>query len=110
MDYIMYVRCRRSTSGADPTPNYSAISETLNRHDLSSNKSSAVSAVDYPVSAFVTHLVYLKGKTTIEIDELALTALGVKLVEATPASQENSLYDAEDVRGALAKILQQQGE
>lgn len=82
-----------------------AISDTLNRHDLS-NKTQ-VAAVDYPVSAFITHLVYLKGKTSIEIDELALTALGVKLVEAIPMSEEISMYDADDVRGALARILQQ---
>ncbi|KAG8903581.1 hypothetical protein FRC00_014673, partial [Tulasnella sp. 408] len=87
-----------------------AVAETLNRHD--GQKSSAQSSIvvarapDYPISAFITHLVYLRG-TTIEVDELALTALGVQCIaiDPQPNNKGKLLYTPSDVKLALAGIL-----
>jgi hypothetical protein len=50
----------------------SALTNTLNRHDLTPRTSIGVMRPAYPTSAFVTHLVYLSD-TTIQVDQETLT-------------------------------------
>ena len=60
----------------------------------------------WPISAFITHLIYLRG-TSIEVDELSLTALGVKCVELVPKIPNAKMrYNAEDIKVALRRIAQ----
>ncbi|KAG8980556.1 hypothetical protein FRB90_007647 [Tulasnella sp. 427] len=93
----------------------SAVSETLNRHDgrksLNQPSNTGLKTPDYPISAFITHLVYLRG-TTIEVNELALTALGVQCVpiDRQPDTNGKLLYSPNDVKLALAHILESDDE
>lgn len=63
----------------------------------------------YPISAFITHLVYLEG-TKVAVDVEAMTTLGIKCIlvgkrsECAPNS-EMSQYDATMVQQAFDKIL-----
>ncbi|KAJ8587906.1 UPF0052-domain-containing protein [Rhizopogon salebrosus TDB-379] len=65
----------------------------------------------YPISAFITHLVYLEG-TTIEVDVETLTTLGVRCILAgktcgrTAPNFATPQYDAAVVRQAIEEILQ----
>ncbi|KAG8220212.1 UPF0052-domain-containing protein [Butyriboletus roseoflavus] len=63
----------------------------------------------YPISAFITHLVWLEG-TLIEVDVMALMALGVKSVMVRGSVEGNAdqgpRYDADVVRRVLAHILE----
>ncbi|KAG0703043.1 UPF0052-domain-containing protein [Suillus ampliporus] len=66
-------------------------------------------APTYPISAFITHLVYLEG-TKVEVDVEAITTLGVKciLVRKTSEPAPNfgiPQYDAAVVRKAMDEIL-----
>ncbi|KAG9310302.1 hypothetical protein JVU11DRAFT_9422 [Chiua virens] len=64
----------------------------------------------YPVSAFITHLVWLRG-THIEVDIKGLTMLGVRpmMVRGTDedSGDQGPRYDADVVRHALERILVQ---
>ncbi|KAN0101027.1 hypothetical protein V8E55_001011 [Tylopilus felleus] len=64
----------------------------------------------YPISAFITHLVWLEG-TRIEVDVMALAVLGVKAItirgNAGGDEDQGPRYDADVVRHALAQILGQ---
>ncbi|KAH0838708.1 UPF0052-domain-containing protein [Lanmaoa asiatica] len=64
----------------------------------------------YPISAFITHLIWLEG-TLIEVDVMALTALGVKSImvrgNVEGDANQGPRYDAGVVRYALAQILAQ---
>ncbi|KAI0089871.1 UPF0052-domain-containing protein [Irpex rosettiformis] len=63
----------------------------------------------YPTSAFVTHLLYLKG-TIVPVDVEQLTILGVKCVqvEATPPDDgKPPKFDAQNVREAILEVLRQ---
>ncbi|KAG2050172.1 UPF0052-domain-containing protein [Suillus hirtellus] len=63
----------------------------------------------YPISAFITHLVYLEG-TNVAVDVEAMTTLGIKCIlvgkrsERTPNS-EIPQYDAAMVQQAVEEIL-----
>lgn len=63
----------------------------------------------YPISAFITHLVYLEG-TKVAVDVEAMTTLGIKCIlvgkrsESAPNS-EMSQYDASMVQQAFGEIL-----
>ncbi|KIO33688.1 hypothetical protein M407DRAFT_231889 [Tulasnella calospora MUT 4182] len=100
----------RETGGYTGVDYVLAVAETLNRHDGQKSSTqpsfSVTRAPDYPISAFITHLVYLRG-TTIEVDELALTALGVQCVPIDPQPNDKGklLYTTGDVKLALARIL-----
>ncbi|KAI0809092.1 hypothetical protein BC629DRAFT_1481903 [Irpex lacteus] len=63
----------------------------------------------YPASAFVTHLLYLKG-TIVPVDIQQVTALGVKCVEVDgPPSEDDKppKFDAQGVRKAILEVLRQ---
>ncbi|KAI6022574.1 hypothetical protein EDC04DRAFT_3117743 [Pisolithus marmoratus] len=58
----------------------------------------------YPISAFITHLVYLED-TSIAVDEDKLTALGVQCVRVKGAKVDAARYDDEVVSRAVCRIL-----
>jgi len=62
----------RETAGYTAVDYVNALTNTLNRHDLTPRTSIGVTRPAYPTSAFVTHLVYLSD-TTIQVDQEALT-------------------------------------
>ena len=70
VDYVKYVSIS-AVSYAILTSG-SALTNTLNRHDLTPRTSVGVMRPAYPTSAFVTHLVYL-ADTTIQVDQETLT-------------------------------------
>lgn len=61
----------------------------------------------YPVSAFVTHLVYLKG-TLVEVDVARITALGVRCVQVEGSLDKTNQpqFDAACVRQAVEGIME----
>ncbi|KAH8799563.1 hypothetical protein DL96DRAFT_1564550 [Flagelloscypha sp. PMI_526] len=85
-----------------------AIARTLNaeyqRPQLGLGRGNA--HTNYPISAFVTDLVYLKG-TEIHVDVKKITAMGVRCLEIIPESGAtiNPRFSAEDVRDAIDQVL-----
>ncbi|KAF7972580.1 hypothetical protein HWV62_17716 [Athelia sp. TMB] len=101
----------RETDGYTAADYVSAISQTLNTHYQTQSFSLGNAHTTYPISAFVTHLVYLRG-TTIRVDVDHITSLGVKCL-AVDGIQESGddtpKYDAACVRSAIDDILEQGG-
>lgn len=62
----------------------------------------------FPISAFVTHLVYLEG-TSVVLDENELTNLGVMCVKVRGVNgvDQHPRYDSNVVRQAVDQILDQ---
>lgn len=94
----------------DELPCYRAIVRTLRTYDAPPEVQPDVRHhTEYPVSAYITHLVYL-AQTEVEVDELALTALGVKCIRASISrlrrkEEVRPLFEPDDVRDALRTIL-----
>lgn len=105
----------------------STITRTLNDgHHAQTYGGLSKADTTYPISAFITHLVYLKG-TTVEVDVPAITvrspvssarltpiimrctqALGVRCVEVGGFADERTLlpqFDAPSVTRAVHEIL-----
>jgi len=62
----------------------------------------------YPTSAFITHLVYLKG-TRVRVDVERITAIGVRCVEVDGQVDESTglpQFDAACVQSAIRDILE----
>lgn len=108
VDYVLYAVAFIFISPCTLTSMCSsAVHNTLNRHDCQTQRHSAPAA-EYPISAFITHLVYLKD-APLDVDELALTALGVKPIAVSSQKRSKDgkvLYDAGTVKDALQRILQ----
>ncbi|KAH8101525.1 UPF0052-domain-containing protein [Cristinia sonorae] len=100
----------RETDGYKAVDYISTISRTLNAsYQPQSQTYGGLGRVTttYPVSAFVTHVVYLKN-TLVEVDVGKVVAMGVKCVEVTGPSDERTglpKFDAECVRKAIQGIL-----
>ncbi|KAG8964952.1 hypothetical protein FRC03_001176 [Tulasnella sp. 419] len=99
----------RETMGYDAVDYVNSITRTLNHYDLAGKTSSTKNVGDYPTSAFITHLVYLE-RTGIEVDELALRALGIEPVKVSrnvvgQKMTTEEFYQAIDVQTALARIV-----
>ncbi|KAG1889201.1 UPF0052-domain-containing protein [Suillus subluteus] len=60
----------------------------------------------YPISAFITHLVYLEG-TKVAVDVEAITPLGIKCILVGKRSESTGIprYDAAVVQQAIEEIL-----
>ena len=105
--------------------NCSTIARTLNAAYTTSYSGLRDAYTTYPVSAFITHLVYLEG-TNIEVDTRAITvryfkqglsrthtnpfgqAKGVKCIKVQGLREETSetpKFDAPSVREAILDIL-----
>ncbi|KAF7796586.1 hypothetical protein EIP86_007767 [Pleurotus ostreatoroseus] len=68
------------------------------------------SSTTYPVSAFITHMLYLKG-TLVPVDLKTVTALGVKCVEVEGVTDEKTAvpkFSANSVRRAIVSLLEEE--
>ncbi|CAE6336123.1 unnamed protein product [Rhizoctonia solani] len=99
----------RETEGYTAEDYVNAIARVLNRHDRLSHKALKGTQTpdflirDYPVSAFITHVIYLRG-SSIHVDQGKLAAAGVRCVEVEGPSSDKPLYDAVTVRRALDQV------
>ncbi|KAI0771043.1 UPF0052-domain-containing protein [Trametes elegans] len=98
----------RETDGYSAVDYIRTIARTLNDgHHAQTYGGLSKADTTYPVSAFITHLVYLKG-TTVEVDVRAITALGVQCVEVEGRVDERSKlpqFDAVSVAHVVHNIL-----
>ncbi|KAH9949457.1 UPF0052-domain-containing protein [Amylocystis lapponica] len=100
----------RETDGYTAVDYVKTIARTLNA-SYHSHSYAGLGGADttYPVSAFVTHLVHLKG-SSVDVDVRQITSLGVRCVEVDgpadlPAAGEPH-FDAASVRRAIHAILE----
>ncbi|KAF8679551.1 hypothetical protein RHS04_03994 [Rhizoctonia solani] len=99
----------RETEGYSAEDYVNAIARVLNRHDRLSHKALKGTQTpdflirDYPVSAFITHVIYLRG-SSIRVDQGKLAAAGVHCVEVEGPSGDKPLYDPATVRWALDQV------
>ncbi|KAG1725566.1 uncharacterized protein EDB91DRAFT_1239786 [Suillus paluster] len=96
----------RETDGYNAVDYIRAIASVLNPQHPPNGLGNAPT---YPISAFITHLVYLKG-TKVEVDVEAITTLGVKCILVGKTSERVldpgvPQYDAPLVRQAMEEIL-----
>ncbi|KAF9229806.1 UPF0052-domain-containing protein [Gyrodon lividus] len=98
----------RETDGYTAVDYVRAIAGVLNSHYQKPPYGLGNACTIYPISAFITHLVWLEG-TSIQVDVKALTALGVKCITVRGAikgiADQNPRYDAGVVKQTLAQIL-----
>ncbi|EIW65219.1 UPF0052-domain-containing protein [Trametes versicolor FP-101664 SS1] len=98
----------RETDGYTAVDYIRTITRTLNDgHHAQTYGGLSKADTTYPISAFITHLVYLKG-TTVEVDVPAITALGVRCVEVDGSADERTQlpqFDAPSVTRAVHEIL-----
>ncbi|KAL0570988.1 hypothetical protein V5O48_010973 [Marasmius crinis-equi] len=91
----------RETEGYTAVDYVQAITRTLNETYEPQLYGIGNARTQYPVSAFITDLVYLK-QTKVEVDVRKLTALGVRCTEA---EGEGMKFDVTSVRTAIDDIL-----
>jgi len=99
----------RETANYTAVDYINAIVQTLNTHYHVQSYSLGNVNTTYPISAFITHLVYLRG-TSIPVDAERIMSLGVKCV-AVDGQQHTAdaapKFDASCVRRAMDEILDQ---
>jgi len=94
----------RETNGYSAVDYVLTIVETLNASYSARPFGLGNVSTTYPVSAFITDMVYLK-RTDIDVDVERLTALGVNCIELDAESTEGTpKYDANGVKRALQKV------
>ncbi|KIJ59822.1 hypothetical protein HYDPIDRAFT_99914 [Hydnomerulius pinastri MD-312] len=98
----------RETDGYTAVDYVRAIAAVLNSQYQTPSYGLGNASTIYPISAFITHLVYLEG-TSVHVDVKALTALGVRCImvrgKSEDATERSPQYDAGAIRHALAQIL-----
>ncbi|KAG6333971.1 hypothetical protein ID866_5122 [Astraeus odoratus] len=96
----------RETDGYAAVDYVRAIASVLNAHYQKPPYGLGNVQTIYPVSAFVTHLIYLEG-TSIVVDENDLAILGVRCVKIKGQTEDSEAehYDSDVVRRAIARIL-----
>ncbi|KAI0369914.1 UPF0052-domain-containing protein [Pilatotrama ljubarskyi] len=98
----------RETDGYTAVDYIRTIARTLNDgHHAQTYGGLSKADTTYPVSAFITHLVYLKG-TTVEVHVPSITALGVRCVEVEGPLDERTQrpqFNAPSVAHAIRDIL-----
>ncbi|KAF8519208.1 hypothetical protein JB92DRAFT_2900010 [Gautieria morchelliformis] len=102
----------RETEGLTSLDYIRAIVNTLRSTDVSpSGIQTRTLADQYPSSAFITHLVYLKG-TMVAVDVKEIHAIGVRCIEidngAGLGQNDDPKFDAASVQEALTRILSQE--
>ncbi|KAG8754867.1 hypothetical protein FRC14_004559 [Serendipita sp. 396] len=100
---LLNYRNDRETDGYTALDYVQAITNTLNRHDLTPGTAGTVTRPAYPVSAFVTHLVYLSD-TPIRVQEEELATMGVSCIAVTSTTVKGG-FNAETVAQALDDII-----
>ncbi|KAH8120700.1 UPF0052-domain-containing protein [Phellopilus nigrolimitatus] len=98
---LLNSRNDRETGGYTAVDYVSAITRTLNAHYESQS-----AYTTFPISAYITHLVHLKGGL-VPLDVGRITAMGVRCVEieSAKACGEDPVFDAECVQDAVRIIL-----
>ncbi|EIM91900.1 UPF0052-domain-containing protein [Stereum hirsutum FP-91666 SS1] len=99
----------RETTGYTAVDYIQAIVRTLNaRYQVEPyGLARGNAATLYPVSAFITHLVYIRG-TTVKVDVRKIADMGVRCIEVESSSRSSSgtpVYDAECARTAVDEVL-----
>ncbi|KAI0668661.1 UPF0052-domain-containing protein [Trametes maxima] len=98
----------RETDGYSAVDYIRTIAQTLNDgHHAHTYGGLSKADTTYPVSAFITHLVYLKG-TGVEVDIPSITALGVRCVEVDGCIYDEAKpprFDTTSVTHAIRDIL-----
>ncbi|KII86481.1 hypothetical protein PLICRDRAFT_700522 [Plicaturopsis crispa FD-325 SS-3] len=95
----------RETDGYTAVDYINAIVRTLNEQYHVQPYGLGGVTTTYPVSAFITHLVYLQG-CEVEVNVPRITSLGVRCVRADNEGGEGPLrFDADSVQRALKGIL-----
>ncbi|KAH9938994.1 UPF0052-domain-containing protein [Epithele typhae] len=98
----------RETDGYTAVDYVRTIAQTLNDgHHVRSYGGLSKADTRYPISAFITHLVYLKG-TAVAVDVRQITALGVRCVAVDGPIDEKTKqvqFDAACVHRAVEEIL-----
>jgi len=97
----------RETDGYTALEYISTIVRTLNTAYQLSYGGLGQGSATYPASAFITHMVYLRG-TTVPVDKEKITTMGVKCVEAVgqvDGKTGNPRFDSDCVRQAILEIL-----
>ncbi|OCB89249.1 UPF0052-domain-containing protein [Sanghuangporus baumii] len=103
--FLLNSKNDRETNGYTAADYIKAITRTLNTHYASLG-----TYTSYPVSAFITHLVYLRGGQ-VPLDTDQITNMGVRCIEvesSKPGTADRSgvpMFDAESVRTALRRII-----
>jgi len=102
----------RETANYTAVDYINAIARTLNTHYHVQSYSLGNANTTYPISAFITHLVYLRG-ISILVDVDRIMSLGVKCIAADgqhPTADGVPVFDAGCVRRAMYEILDQSEE
>jgi len=102
----------RETDGYSAVDYIRLITRTLNASYQPSYGGLGQASTLYPISAFITHMVYLKD-TRVEVDLEMITMMGVKCVEAIGQVDEKTgtpRFDSDYVRRAIAEILSERDE
>ncbi|KAG6902984.1 hypothetical protein C0995_008557 [Termitomyces sp. Mi166 len=94
----------RETDGYSAVDYIQAIARTLNGTYQTQPYGLGNANTTYPISAFVTHLVYLKDGS-VQVDTEHITRLGVKCVQITSVDGHTTSYNAELVEQAITEIL-----
>ncbi|KAG6854074.1 hypothetical protein C0991_010821 [Blastosporella zonata] len=81
-----------------------AMSRTLNGTYQTQSYGLGNANTTYPISAFLTHLVYLKG-TSVQVDVGRVTGFGVRCVEIAGTDGHTTSFNAELVERAITEIL-----
>jgi len=100
----------RETDGYTAIDYIHAIAGSLNSHYAIRHYGLGGASTTYPISAFVTHLVYVK-ESHVLVDEEEITRLGVKCVQAETCSEGITSipkFDADCIRKVIRKILSEQ--
>ncbi|KAM5542180.1 hypothetical protein V8D89_004053 [Ganoderma adspersum] len=107
---VLLLNCAndRETDGYTAVDYIRVIARTLNEsHHWKTHGGLSKAETTYPISAFITHLVYLKG-TAIDIDIPLITQLGVRCVGVEgPIDERTNLpqFDTSSVNEAIREIL-----
>ncbi|RDB28608.1 hypothetical protein Hypma_015051 [Hypsizygus marmoreus] len=96
----------RETDGYTAVDYIQAIVRTLNSSYNTQPYGLGNVSTTYPVSAFITDLVYFKG-SMVRVDVKHITTLGVKCIGLEGEAGHTTSFDAESVRCAISKILRE---
>jgi len=97
----------RETDGYTAVDYITAIVGTLNAQYASQRYGFGNAATTFPASAFITHLVHLRGGA-VPVDAAAIARLGVRCVEVASgaaAAGGCAVYDAACAARAMAQVL-----
>jgi len=102
---ILLLNCKndRETDGYTAADYIYAIVRTLNATYHVHAYGIGNTHTTYPVSAFITDLVYLKG-SVLDINVKHITSMGVKCTEIEGTDEHATTFDAENVRRAIRNI------